>query len=269
MSTKINWTDESWNIIIGCEKISPGCKNCYAEKMAYRLAWMERLKLHKFKDLNYPNVIDFVTKKWNGKTHFAESQLEKPLKWKKPRMIFVCSMGDLFHESVPFEWIDKVFEVIEKCPQHTFQVLTKRPEIMYKYMVRYGIGAMPDNIWLGVTAENQEQANKRIPILLQIPAKVRFVSIEPMLDVIDLECFPETGCPSDSIDNLGWVICGGESGHHARPMHPDWVRSLKEQCESADVPFFFKQGSENNWPNFKDFDSFPEDLQIRQMPNLK
>ena len=268
MSTKINWTDETWNPIIGCQKISEGCKNCYAEKMAKRLCSMG-------KEQYFP-VVD--PNGWTGKTNFAESQLQKPLKWKKPRMIFVVSMGDLFHESVPFEWIDKVFDVMEEATQHTFQILTKRPEIMYKYMVRYGVGAMPDNIWLGVTAENQEQANKRIPVLLQIPAKIHFVSVEPMLSEIDLfnvdneinqkmsEIEPKE--MFFSADYIDWVICGGESGHNARLMSSEWARSLKDQCKEANVPFFFKQGSQNNWKNYKDFDSFPEDLKIREFPIL-
>ena len=281
--SKIEWTNETWNPIIGCSKISEGCKNCYAEKMAYRLACME-LSNHEHQ-YNYANVVgNGMNRGWNGKTHCQEHQLEKPLKRKKPTMYFVCSMGDLFHESVPFEWIDKVFDIMEDCPQHTFQVLTKRPIIMYEYMKRYGVGAMADNIWLGVTAENQEQANKRIPVLLQIPAKVRFVSVEPMLEEILFwnDWLEQPSYPSDRLKGIAyavkylawaewkcgidWVICGGESGTNARPMHPDWVRNLKDQCESANVPFFFKQGSQNNWKNFKDFDYFPEDLKIRQIP---
>jgi protein gp37 len=150
---------------------------------------------------------------------------------------------------------------------------------MEKYFGRWGDFPILENIWLGVTAENQEQADKRIPILLQIPAKVHFVSVEPMLSEIDLfnvdneinqkmsEIEPKE--MFFSADYIDWVICGGESGHNARPMNVDWVRSLKNQCETVNVPFFFKQGSQNNWANYKNFDSFPEDLKIRQMPLIK
>ena len=274
MSTKINWTDETWNPIIGCSKVSDGCKNCYAEKMSKRLAGIHKTSyyLNVVKGEHYATPQAKILPEWSGKTHFQESQLEKPLKWKKPRMVFVCSMGDLFHESVPFEWQFKVFQFIVECPQHTFQVLTKRPDIMKKRIAdinfhlkrNYPKLKIPlQNVWLGVTSENQEQANKRIPILLQIPAKVRFVSVEPMLGAVDLEnleyerafkigllnSFSGHKYTHDNdhlgkIDKLDWVICGGESGHNARPMHPDWVRSLRDQCKDANVPFFFKQWGE-------------------------
>jgi len=246
--TKIEWTNETWNPIIGCNKISEGCKNCYAEKMAFRLANMEWNDDHR--ELNYCNVIDPDTKKWNGKTHLVKEALTKPLNWKKPRMIFICSMGDLFHESVPFSWIMEVMDIIEDCPQHTFQILTKRPARMFQYFgsieqaKKDGQKTLP-NLWLGVTAENQEQANIRIPTLCKIPATKRFISCEPLLSDIDLECFSETGCPWEAIEDLDWVIAGGESGQHARPMHPDWVRSLRDQCQEAEVPFFFK-----GWGNY-------------------
>jgi protein gp37 len=238
--SKIEWTNKTWNPIIGCDKISEGCKNCYAEKMAKRLSGIKATSYYREVLVSYP--MDDRYGKWNGKTHFIESALEKPLKRKKPTKYFICSMGDLFHESVPFEWINKVFEVVENAKQHTFQILTKRPDIMYKYMQRYGVGEMPDNIWLGVTAENQEQANKRIPILLKIHAKIRFVSVEPMLSNVDLSLWFISGYTEPPYnDVIDWVICGGETGHKAKPMHPNWVRSLRYQCKNADVPFFFKQ----------------------------
>jgi len=211
-------------------------------------------------------------------------RLNEPLKWKTPRRVFVCSMGDLFHEDVhPYD-IMRIFNVMEKAKQHTFLVLTKRPEKMLEFYKRLrpgnvipgpyfsitGIGEgwagspprLPDNIWLGITAENQQRANERIPILLQIPAAVRFVSVEPMLgpvdlslsDGVDLSMSVGTGLkPGKSylINSLDWVICGGETGPGARPMHPDWVRSLRDQCQAAGVPFFFKQWGEYglNWLN--------------------
>jgi len=205
--------------------------------------------------------------KWNGKTHFVESALEKPFHWKKPRRIFVCSMGDLFHESVPFEWIDKIINVIRWAKQHTFLFLTKRPERMYEYFNSHvpkkyimDNGNILDNLWLGVTSENQEQADKRIPILFKIPAAKRFVSIEPMLGSIDITQkridysvptrYEDNGNgiewtdPGNSFIGLDWVICGGESGPNARPVHPDWVRSVRDQCQAANVPFIFKQWGE-------------------------
>ena len=251
MGTKIEWTEETWNPIIGCSKVSPGCDNCYAERMAKRLA-------------NMPNTLHYqaVTcpgphqepKGWNGKTYLVESALSKPLHWKKPRTIFICSMGDLFHETVALTSIMEVMYVINKCPQHTFLILTKRPKRMYEYFMEwvpnpFGSPFSPlSNIWIGVTAENQEAANKRIPILLQIPAAKRFVSIEPMLGAVDLknewiekELQSVGGAGSAFFPSIDWVICGGESGPGARPMYPDWVRSIKKQCNKADVPFFFKQ----------------------------
>ena len=266
MGTKIEWTEETWNPIIGCSKVSPGCDNCYAERMACRLAHMDN---RNYQDVTGSNSNRTWFDNWNGKTAFVESALEKPLHWKKPRRIFVCSMGDLFHESVPFEWIDKVFAVMAICPHHTFQVLTKRPGRMLDYLsdpkTQIGIpgvcssktntkidlnkffaaaGWPIKNVMLGVTAENQEQADKRIPILLQIPAAKRFVSVEPMLGPVDLEKNISEHCLIKPAAFLDWVICGGESGPGARPMYPDWVRSLRDQCKAAGVPFFFKQWGE-------------------------
>lgn len=264
MSTKIEWCEETWNPIIGCSHVSPGCDNCYAERMAGRLANMPQ------QHENYSKVVRwgqhpktdmyYASGKWDGKTHLVESALEKPLRWKKPRTIFVCSMGDLFHESVEWNWITKVIRVIEDSPQHTFLILTKRPERMLIYFQQvwqeYGWKHI-DNLWLGVTAENQDQADKRIPILLNIPAAKRFVSIEPMLSEVNIEIWihdsnctydirREAGCicsePREAC--IDWVIVGGETGPNSRPMHPDWVRYVRDQCQSAGVPFFFKQWGE-------------------------
>lgn len=270
--TKIEWTGATWNPVVGCTKVSPGCKNCYAERMAGRQAGMEYARFQKntdayeatcgFEGGKYSNVVNSKGK-WNGKVYCDESALEKPLHWRKSRMIFVCSMSDLFHKDVPFDFIDRVFQTAALCwgnqsyrrnsyPNHTFQILTKRPERMAKYMSgdvlrRWGGGAPIfgplQNVWLGVTAENQEQANKRIPILLQIPAAMRFVSIEPMLGPVDVSWIWRNHDPLiDKI--LDGVIVGGESGPKARPMHPDWVRGVRDQCVAAGVPFFFKQWGE-------------------------
>ena len=244
--SKIEWTEATWNPLSGCTKISDGCKNCYAEKMANRLKAMGAK--------GYENGFAVT---------LHPDRLDEPLKRKKPTMYFVCSMGDLFHDDVPFEFIRKVWIIMIEARQHTFQVLTKRPDRMAEFLkthapVRamtgetYGKDFLPKNIWIGVTAENQEQADRRIPILLDTPAAVRFVSIEPMLGEINLQklhrkmvnsalAYP---CAEQYLFDLDWVIVGGETGANARPMHPDWVRSIKEQCKEAKVPFFFKQWGE-------------------------
>lgn len=258
---KIQWLNlpgykgETWNPVVGCSKVSEGCKNCYAEKMAHRISRIEQAKMWKGKKLSelstqYNRVM--AGNKWYGNTHFVEAQLTKPASWKTPRVVFVCSMGDLFHETVSFETIDAVFSVMADCDRHIFIVLTKRPQRMFEfYQWKAGQQRIPwqpsDNVWMGVTAENQQQADIRIPYLNNIYASVKFVSIEPMLEAIRL---------NRALDNtlkwqhgglkncLSWVICGGESGHHARPVHPDWVRRLRDDCMYAGVPFFFKQWGE-------------------------
>lgn len=267
MATKIPWTEATWNPIIGCSHASPGCDNCYAERMAKRLFHMQA------EECNGPYYELAAYNGWTGKTVFVESALEKPLHWKKPRQIFVCSMADLFHESVPFEWIDRVMGMITLCPQHTFQVLTKRPERMLKYFGGwYSKTILPiENLWLGVTAENQEQADIRIPILLQIPAALRFVSVEPMLGKINLgnvssaknDGDPDSGwygkhggypylncltgreycvmAGNDTDYKLDWVIIGAESGPGRRKCEWKWPENLVNQCHDAGVPCFVKQ----------------------------
>jgi len=231
MPTKIEWAEESWNPITGCTPISEGCEHCYARRIAQRLRGR----------CGYPKDDPF-------RVTFHPDRLDQPLHWKKPRMIFVCSMGDLFHPDVSEydilaiwqrmgEFHDREGTIlpVEKRPGHTYMVLTKRPERALKFLsCRYPHGYERKNVWLGVSVENQKRADVRIPILLQIPAAKRFVSIEPMLGSIKLQHYG-TGT---SID---WVICGGESGPGARPMHPDWPRSIRDQCQAAGIPFFFKQ----------------------------
>lgn len=259
---KIGWLNmpgyrpETWNPVVGCTKVSLGCENCYAEVMAFRLA-----NIDKISDKYIP-VVDFGSKKWNHKTNFIKSELFAFNKSRSPRMVFVCSMSDLFHEHTSFEIINAVFSVMADNSQHIFILLTKRPERMrdfyqWKRSNMMNIPWQPcANVWMGVTAENQEQANKRIPLLLSVPAAKRFVSVEPMLGPVDfydvvinnefyntLKGFGDISGGSYGIvggAKLDWVICGGESGLKARPMHPDWVRSLREQCKDANVPFFFK-----------------------------
>lgn len=322
----IEWTDATWNPVTGCSVVSPGCTNCYAMKLAGT-----RLRHHPSRaGLTRDSKAGPV---WTGEVRFNEQWLDQPLRWTKPRMIFVCAHGDLFHEDVPDEWIDRVFAVMALAPQHTFQVLTKRAERMAKYMNGIQskipfLGRMPlerihleaaghmegdggfmdtlkkhgnvyslyldapwplPNVWLGVSAEDQQRANERVPDLLATPAAVRFVSAEPLLGSINLsqiaagvhDDFKDCGGHPDptypiasegwgrydalrgeywgttrtpdgvvhveheelafTTPAIDWIIVGGESGPGARPMHPDWARSIRDQCAAAGVPFFFKQ----------------------------
>lgn len=209
-TTKIEWTDKTWNPITGCTKFSEGCKYCYAEVMARRLKAMRQNK--------YKNGFNLT---------LHEDNLQEPLKWENPHTIFVCSMSDLFHNDVPFKFIDKVMNIIKQTPQHRYQILTKRAERMNEY---FSSRETPNNVWLGVTVENKKAKN-RIDIIRNINASIRFLSCEPLLE--DLE--------NINLDNIDWVIVGGESGVSARPMLPEWVVSIKEQCETQKTAFFFKQ----------------------------
>jgi protein gp37 len=233
--TKIEWADATWNPVTGCTKVSPGCQNCYAERMAKRLAGR----------CGYPAEEPF-------KVTVHPDKLEEPLKWKMPRRVFVCSMSDLFHEDVSESWIYEIFRVMERCPQHTFMVLTKRPERM-RQMARGVVTGWETehrkHIWLGVTTENQEQTNKRIPILLDTPAAVRYVSVEPMLGPVDLDNIQADKYTNiNALEGCGisWVICGSESGPKARPMQREWAFNLMQQCKAVGVPFFYKQGPDDN-----------------------
>jgi len=263
MPTKISWCDETINPVVGCSKVSDGCKNCYAESMASRLAAMGFVQ---YKHVTNDGSGSY--KKWNGKTGFVPSELEKPYKWKKPRSIFISSMGDLFHETVPFEWVNSIVVTIGRLPRHTFIVLTKRAGRMQEFFSSLYNDSPLSNLVLGVSVENQQEADKRIPLLLKIPAAKRFVSLEPMLGPVDLTRLviklsdaPERGKPDVSIDALtGWhgganrpevtrldgVILGGESGSKGRRLDPQWVISVRDQCKYAGVPFMFKQWSYEN-----------------------
>lgn len=282
----IEWTDASWNPIVGCSIVSPGCTNCYAMKTAGG-----RTKhTAKYEGLTKPSKAGPV---WTSEVRFWERALLDPLKWREPRRIFVNSMGDLFHEDVPDEWIDKCFAVMALAPQHTFQVLTKRADRMRAYLtakpeenvgwlpgsgplwrvsdqLRGSVGnklideewRLPDeiwsmiddgidgsiwplnNVWLGVSCEDQARADERIPLLLDTPAAMRWISAEPLVGSIDLTAVHRTdakGFVHRADQDLDWVVAGGESGPRARPMHPDWARSLRDQCVAAGVPFLFKQ----------------------------
>ena len=213
MSTqsRIEWTEMTWNPTIGCTKISPGCKHCYAETMARRL---QAMGARGYED--------------GFKLTLMPERLREPLERRKPTVYFVNSMSDLFHEKVPSEYVRQIFEVMASAPQHTFQVLTKRAERMASFCTGVKV---PENVWLGVSVENRKYGLPRIPLLRQINAPVRFLSVEPLLE--DLGLFDLSG--------IQWVIVGGESGRKARPMKPEWVDRIKQQCDAGGVAFFFKQ----------------------------
>lgn len=220
MSTvsSIEWTERTWNPVAGCNKVSQGCKNCYAEVMARRL--------HAMGAAGYERPFTVVRE--------LPQRLEDPLKIKRSSLWFVNSMSDLFQPEVSDRFIAQVFDTIERAHWHTFQILTKRPERMVDYFK--GNPPPPPNAWLGVSVENRKQGLPRIPLLRKVPATVRFLSIEPLLE--DLGRFDLSG--------IHWVIVGGESGHRARAMHPDWARNIRNQCEAASVPYFFKQWGAHN-----------------------
>ena len=239
MPTKIEWAEESWNPVTGCTPVSEGCQNCYAARMARRLAGR----------CGYPADEPF-------RVTLHPERLEQPAKWRKPRRIFVCSMGDLFHPDIRWEYIYDVFLAMYNAGWHTFLVITKRPERM-KAIIEEHIPHVADNIWLGVTAENQARGDERIPVLLSIPAAVHFVSIEPCLGPVDLLRAIQVGfgrqAPLDNInfvDGLGygldWVILGCETGPGRRTMQPVWARDVKDQCVAAGVPLFLKQMYRND-----------------------
>jgi len=314
--SKIEWTEKTWNPLAGCSKVSAGCQNCYALIMANRLANIGSTR-EKYKDTTRKTESGKV--QWTGKVNFDEKALLEPLRRKKPTIYFVNSMSDLFHENVKEEWIDKVFAVMALCPQHTFQVLTKRPKRMKEYFLSREVNTSQKfrilkaseqfdsyatseqvkhlsdkvwydllqgetkvdrntrnyvflkNVWLGVSVENQEAANERIPYLLETPAHKRFVSAEPLLGNIDLDnihlryeyCINSLNGKvyfreweeefqkyeyqeylNGHYEKLDWVIAGGESGKNARPMHVNWVRSIRDKCKEAGTAFFFKQWGE-------------------------
>jgi protein gp37 len=222
MPTKIEWAEETWNTIVGCTKCSPGCDNCYAEKMATRLAKI------KSTENKYGGVI--TRGKWNGTIISRRSENWKPYSWKKPRTIFVNSMGDTFHPEVKSWRIEEIIKIAEENSRHTFLLLTKRSKRMAEF---FESRPAPKNVWCGVTVCNQDEADEKIPHLLNVRANIRFVSIEPMLGPVHIKCYALRG--------LHWVIVGGESGHRSRPVNPDWVKDVRDQCVDAGIPFLFKQ----------------------------
>lgn len=246
--TGIEWTEATWNPVAGCSVVSAGCTNCYAMKMAARLAAMGAAK---YAGLTEPSKAGAV---WNGKVRLDYDALRVPLRWQRPRRIFVNSMSDLFHCGLADHEVDLVFAVMAMTPQHRYQVLTKRASRMRQWVsgmslpaldvaIVGALHALPGtrsavpfwplrNVWLGVSVEDQKRADERLPHLRDTPAALRWISAEPLLGRIDL---------GGAVRWLDWVVVGGESGPGARPMHPDWVRSIRDQCAAAGVPFFFKQ----------------------------
>ena len=209
-SSSIEWTNMTWNPVTGCTKVSQGCKNCYAERMAKRLKAMGCARYEKgFKVTTHPDLLDL------------------PARWRQPRLIFVNSMSDLFHEDVPLEYIQSVFKTMQECPRHTFQVLTKRGERLTELAPKL---PWPENVWMGVSVEH-ERVEGRIDHLRTVPAKLRFLSCEPLIGPLD----------NLNLEGIHWVIVGGESGPRAREMKREWVTGIKRQCEDANVAFFFKQ----------------------------
>ncbi len=258
--TNIEWTDATWNPVSGCTEVSPGCDHCYAKSLAERFRGTP--------GHYYEQGFEVVLR---------DQKLDQPLRWKKPKRIFVNSMSDLFHDAIPDEFIARVFAVMVQAEHHTFQVLTKRHGRMRSLLssdrflglvdlalggdgsaelFRRDVGWPLANVWLGVSVENQQWADIRIPALLDTPAAVRFLSMEPLLGPVNLDPYLRPAHCSDcswtsphqrqptGAEHLHWVIVGGESGHGARPMHQEWVRSLRDQCTAAGVPFLFKQWGE-------------------------
>ncbi|MGO1079908.1 DUF5131 family protein [Inquilinus sp. CA228] len=310
--TGIEWAEATWNPVVGCSLVSPGCSHCYAMKLAARIERMGGKAGAKYSGLTQPSKAGPV---WTGTVRLDQDALLQPLRWRRPRRIFANSMSDLFHEGLSDDQIDQVFAVMALADWHTFIVLTKRADRMHAYLtdsdlgdrISAALGCMLDGDWiwqagkqfrdriehligafigedqddhgnivyypdptplpnviLGVSIEDQARADERVPQLLATPAALRIVSAEPLLGPIDLACVPRPAswpAPADDIADgidplrfnprLDGVIVGGESGHAARPMHPDWARSLRDQCQAAGVPFFFKQWGE--WKNGSDF----------------
>lgn len=311
--TGIAWTDASWNPVRGCTRVSPGCVHCYAETVAARFSGPGQ---------PYQGLAQWVTRpggereaRWTGKLAFVETMLDQPLRWRRPRRIFVNSMSDLFHEAMPDEWIDRVFAIMALAPQHVFQVLTKRPERARAYLASLPATGAPDrltriaarigaetrgyrgsaglvdrplpNVWLGVSVEDQARADERIPILLDTPAAVRWISAEPLLGPLDLDRWlpysqhwrqAEPSRASLGLPCLEWVVIGGESGPGARPFTLGWGKDLIRQCRAGSAAVFMKQvGSVpvnregERCPHIRDLKGgdpaeWPEELRVREWP---
>lgn len=256
--SNIQWTDRTWNPVRGCSRVSTGCEHCYAERQAHRFSGAGQ----PYEGLTRMTEHGPV---WTGKIRLVPEALEEPLRWRKPSRVFVNSMSDIFHEDVPAEFISQVFAIMALAKEHTFQILTKRPERMRDYLLEIQdddkdmqrwANAAPEkypcaagaieardwplsNVWLGVSVENQASADERIPILLQTPAAVRFLSVESLLEAVDIA--KSRGDEWRWRPGIDWVIIGGESGPNARPCNIEWIRSIVRQCKAAGVRCFVKQ----------------------------
>jgi len=270
-NTDISWTDETWNPVAGCSLISPGCTNCYAMGTAWRMQHNPNPAVRG----KYADTAKRVngTRVWTGKVRLWEDALLEPLSWSKPRMVFVNSMADLFHDGLQDWEIARVWAVMALTPQHQYQVLTKRTRRMRDWLndtkapglvmaeiaqidPAGQLAAWPlDNVWVGTSIEDQTRADERIPLLLECAAAIRFISAEPLLGAVELARAVQsrvTGEPgteeaAGALAGLHWVIAGGESGPKARPMHPNWARALRDECGHFGIPFFFKQVGEWTW----------------------
>ncbi|QNN22647.1 phage Gp37/Gp68 family protein [Planctomycetales bacterium ZRK34] len=229
-TSTIEWTDTTWNPVVGCTKVSAGCKHCYAERMAKRLSHVaeaaEKRGGSAGRTHHYLKVIN-NRGRWNGKVGLVDEAVEDPYRWKSPRMVFVNSMSDLFHEDVPLDFIQRVFRSMNDNPQHTFQILTKRPHLAAQFASQLN---WTPNIWMGTSVENA-LVRHRIADLRKINAHIRFLSLEPLLGPL----------PRLNLRGIHWAIVGGESGPGARPMDPTWVRQLRDRCRNNNIAFFFKQ----------------------------
>lgn len=289
--SKIEWTDASWNPTTGCSRVSAGCDNCYAIRMSNRIQATGNAA---YFGIVRRTALGIGRLDWTGVVRTLPERLDQPIRWRRPRRIFVDSMSDLFHPLVPFEFVDKVWAVMAVASWHTFQILTKRPERMaeylrsrnahaisggrsqYKHPIQYEIDLIIDsrptpedaglwtwplpNVWLGTSVEDQITADERIHYLSECRAAIRFLSCEPLLGPIYLN--PRL------IYFIDWVIVGGESGPGARPMLEEWVAALRSQT-TGHASFYFKQGSAANWPDYKNFESFPDELRVREYPPIK
>lgn len=233
----IVWCHETWNPIRGCSRMSAGCSNCYAERVAARFSGPGQ---------PYAGLARMTPKgpAWTGKVAFVPEHLEDPIRWKRPRRIFVNSMSDLFHDAVEMDWIVVILDAMRRAPQHRFQVLTKRPETMADILTARpelmdGLG----HVWWGTSVENQEVAEARLEALAFVPSPNRWVSAEPLIGPLDLSPWLG-GPPTREVGSIGWVVAGGESGPYSRAMAPSWARDLRDQCREAGVPFLFKQWGE-------------------------